>query len=204
MRSQHARAVAGRRTSLAIALSVAVHLVVLISLSIGFDIARQLPAASPDIEVRLVRLARQYPPKPPSSHLSHANRARSPESSAAAGTPARAAQAPARAPPEGPSDPNPESAEVAAARNALRASMGCYGQDVVELTPEEREACRRRRLATLKQPVPTYDAIPSNPGEAAAILHDAHCNDVWKKYRDSYSLNDFPGGNCEDAATAHR
>ena len=197
MRSKRTKPVAGRRASLAAALSGLVHLVAFIALSLGLHTAHQPAAAPPDMVVRLVNLGRLHPPRIiPQSPQPRA--ARSSNGVTVASPPPSAAQAPVHPPSVGLPAGSADGAEVAAARNALRTSIGCESRDIVDLSAEERAACQRRRLATLKQAVPTYDAIPSNPTEAAAILRAAHCNEVWRRYRDSYSLNDFPGGSCAD------
>jgi len=208
MRSIRAKPVAGRRASLAMVLSAAIHVIAFVSLSLGLHVAHQLTAARPDIEVHLVRLGGSHPPmsrpSPEPTDAGHSDRVHSRSVGLTASVLAPVTQVPAHPSSDGPPPGNPDGAEIADARNALRTGIGCDSHDVVVLNPAEREACRQRRLARRKQPVPTYDAIPSNPEEAAAILRAAHCNDVWRKYRDSYSLNDCPGGNCEDASEKHQ
>ena len=53
-------------------------------------------------------------------------------------------------------------------RRALRASVGCDSADAARLSPQERDACRKR-LAAMGRDAPTYAVEPADPVKAAAF-----------------------------------
>jgi hypothetical protein len=176
------------------ALSTAFNVTVLLLLALALRPAVPIIADAPVTVIELVRPERSVPLPAKTERASRAARSRS----AYVDTRSQVLQAPA--PMENqPSAPRlaeaPEGSELAAAAHALRTSIGCDNPDLSRLTPEERETCRHRK-ADITRDVPTYALGASSPGKAEGLRRAAHCADVWKAYRDSTRMDDFPGGNC--------
>ena len=72
--------------------------------------------------------------------------------------------------------------------NALRLGFGCAHPDAVNLTADEREACRRMAAG---RGGPAFNIHPP-----AYILHQGEVNQAWRGYQTSNSSHDYPGLHC--------
>jgi hypothetical protein len=150
--------------------SIAVHIAVLTFLALGMD--RLAPGVeSAIIEVSLSPRSvtklrpRKAMPRPPAQ-----DRQTPAHSPATSDLPnGRAPSIDARTAPSPPSD------LTDAVRRALRSSVGCDSPDAARLSPEEREACRKR-LSALGRGAPVYAVEPADPIKAAAFDRAAAAN----------------------------
>ena len=141
------------RTLIAAALALAAHLVLVLLLVFGIQIARAPNEPAP-IQVALVKLFAPHPrpaTRPPSPPRAQA---KSPPAAAPAARPTPAPLPPPQALPEnGPIDPRIAAAE--AVRGALQATVRCAHMDDVSMSPAERETCARH-LRELRVGAPVY------------------------------------------------
>jgi hypothetical protein len=72
--------------------------------------------------------------------------------------------------------------------NALRLGFGCLHPDAVNLTPAERETCRRMAAG---RGGPAFNIHPP-----AYIEHEGEVNEAWRNYQTSNSSHDYPGLHC--------
>jgi len=72
--------------------------------------------------------------------------------------------------------------------NALRLGFGCAHPDAVNLTLDEREACRRMAAG---RGGPAFNIHPPT-----YILHQGEVNEAWRNYQTSNSSHDYPGLHC--------
>jgi hypothetical protein len=83
-------------------------------------------------------------------------------------------------------------ADRQALHDALQAITGCTDSQMAKMSATERERCSRR-FHGLGQGVQTAAVHAANPSTEAALQQEVHTNDVWRAYRKSRRLDDFPG-----------
>jgi hypothetical protein len=102
-------------------------------------------------------------------------------------SPQAAASAAAAVAPGASAAPGAAAAGSNGLRDALRLGFGCAHPDAVNLTPAEREACRR----TAARGGPAFTVQPP-----AYIQHEGEVNEAWRRYQTSNSSHDYPGLHC--------
>ena len=165
------------RTAAIIVASAALHLLLLSALAI--EATRSGPrqtAEPPAIQVTLA------PPLQPPAERKPRAKTRKAASAPAPQRPASAVQA---APPIAQSAPRVDAGEATTIGDvvrALRGSVGCSNPDAVDLTPAERDACRRRFHAGLEDAKPMLGLTAE---KRARFDHASQCNEAWRIYRAS-------------------
>lgn len=184
---ERATSMARRNGGAGLAASAALHLVAFALLGLAL---RYAPAFSiaPTIEVSLVRLPSSTAPQKPPPPQPPAR-------------PATASQAPRLmphvppatlpAPPvtelTPPAAPAPPGAE--ALRRGLRLTLGCAHPEDFDLTPAEKDACRRMTTRT-HESAPGYGALSEH------IRSGVQRDEAERAYRTSTSMHDYPGVHC--------
>jgi hypothetical protein len=184
---QRPASTARRNGGAGLAASAAFHLLVFVLLGLALRYTPIFPVA-PTLEVRLVTLsqghaeAKRPPPRPAVTPAAAPSSAQplTPHivPTIAPGAPTIAAPSPIAAPPG-----------IEALRRGLRLTAGCAHPDDFNLSPAEREACRRMTART-HEAAPTYGALSEHMREQ--VVRD----DAQRAYRGSTSMSDYPGVHC--------
>ena len=114
-------------------------------------------------------------------------------------SPTQQAGAP-QAPPSPITQPAPASNEALASsgadrqalHDALQAITGCTDSHMARMSAAERERCSKR-FRGLGPGMQTAAVRAENPATEAALQQEVHTNDVWRAYRHSRRLDDWPG-----------
>ena len=163
-----------------LAASVVVHIAILAFLALGM----RWPPPGPDAEAIEVSLVRSLAPEvgPRKSRPSTAHPPAH-EPSTAANSPAVATLPFARPQATGPAERQAPADQFDTLRRALRASVGCDSPDAARLSPQEREACRRR-MSAIGREAPSYAVEPADPVKAAAFDRAAAANQRRRRERE--------------------
>ncbi|HLK25933.1 MAG TPA: hypothetical protein VKT30_14870 [Caulobacteraceae bacterium] len=169
--------------------SAALHIALLTALGLALRYTPIMPIA-PTVEVRLVRMTHTEAKKPPP---------RAPIRSAASTTTAPPlpvhvppTPAPVAPPPAMPAPPPAKPAppdELETLRHGLRLTLGCAHPEDFDLTPAEKDACR-------KMSTQTHNAAPAFGALSEHIRERISRDEAETAYRGSTSSRDFPGLHC--------
>jgi hypothetical protein len=188
-----------RRVAFGVGVALALHLAVGLGLILAIQIPRLIEP--PPVVVSLVppfaapaspRPARKAPPP-----------RLAPEVAPRLARPVGPAQIPPLPIPAAPTDANARARLFAApfvpqerVRVGLRTTTGCPDSDVLNLSPEEQEACRKR-AHDLRAGAPVYAVGPSDPGKRARLDRQAARNEKEQRRReDPVGAGDTPFINC--------
>ena len=175
-----------------VVLSAALHAAVLG----GLILAARGPGAPPPKPPIVLELLRSAPAKPreakapsPRGEASRHRNARQ----ATQPFPAPVAPAPLPPPDLGP----PVVAQVTPVvpppvRKTLRAGIGCDHADFLKLSETERAACEHRLVVASPHDIAKVFVV-SDPKKRAEFDKAANKDEAWRRYRDSTSMDDYPG-----------
>ena len=167
-----------------LAVSVAIHVAVMIFLAAGMHWPPP-GLESRAVEVNLVRA----PALKPRPRGSKAKTTGQPTREAVLAEPPAAPSLPFARPHATDSAERPPLGEPSdGLRRALRASVGCDSPDALRLSPQERDACRKR-VAAMGHDAPTYAVEPADPVKAAAFDREAAANARHRREREGPQTN---------------
>jgi type IV secretory pathway VirB10-like protein len=172
-----------------LAASAAFHLFVFLLLGLALRYNPVFPVA-PVLEVRLVTLSPTHVEAKPPPPRATPNPAAAPSPAPPLAPHIPLATAPPAPPTVAPAPVLPPAQPGAEAlRRGMRLMLGCAHPDDFDLSPSEREACRQMTAQT-QAAAPTYGALSEH------TRRQVPRDDAERAYRDSTSMDDYPGVHC--------